>query len=103
MGDEVRYTKRTYGKNSMRFLIFVLILLVGVVSVQVSRLYKKNTELEKEASALEIQVQHELTEQEELIEYKNYMLTDDYIENVARDKFGLIKPGDTLFIQNSKD
>lgn len=94
----MRYKQRTYGKNSMRFLVFVLVILIGVVSVQVSRLYKSNLELEREAQTLELNVKQELNEQQELIEYKSYMLTDSYVENLARDKFGLIKPGDTLFI-----
>lgn len=85
-------------KKPVGFLIFVLILLIGVVSVQMSRLYIRNSELEQEVNQLRIEIQSKLDEKEDLLEYKEYMNSTEYIEQLAREKFGLIKPNETLFV-----
>lgn len=87
-----------YAKKPIGFLIFVLILLIGVVSVQVSNLYKKNNELEKQKIQIEAEIQNELDKQKELLNYKEFMNSNQYIEQFAREKFGLIKPDEKLFI-----
>lgn len=85
-------------KKPIGFLIFVLILLIGVVSVQMSQLYNRNNVLEQEAARLTVETLDELNEQKELLEYKEFMNSTEYIEQLARDKFGLIKPNETLFV-----
>lgn len=85
-------------KKPIGFLIFVLVILIGVVSVQMSHLYQRNSELEQEANRLQIEKQSELDEQKELLDYKEFMNSPEYIEQLARDKFGLIKPNETLFV-----
>lgn len=85
-------------KRPIGFLIFVLILLIGIVSVQMSNLYKKNSEIEQEAAKLKVEKQSELDVQKELLEYQEFMNSTQYIEQLARDKFGLIKPNETLFV-----
>lgn len=90
-----------YAKKPIGFLIFVMILLIGVVSVQVSNLYKRNIELEGQKASIEAEIQKELEEQKRLLEYKEYMKSTEYIEQLAREKFGLIKPNEKLFITKS--
>jgi cell division protein DivIC len=98
-GDEVNKRKINYrGKRPVKFLMFVLVILVGVVTVQISNLYIQNKELEKQALLLEQELQEERDAQERLLEYKEYINTTDYIEQLAREKLGLIKPGEVLFI-----
>lgn len=84
--------------NPVSFLIFVLVMLIGVVSFQVYELYEKNSELNEEALKIEMQINKEKSNQKSLLEYKEYVNTKEYIEKLARDKFGLIKPGEVLFI-----
>lgn len=95
-------SKRVQGRKPIGFLIFVLILLIGVVSVQISSLYSKYIELEKQSEYLEKQIQEQLNEQMNLIEYEDYMNSSESIEEIARDKFGLIKPDEILFINQSE-
>ncbi|PKM51503.1 MAG: hypothetical protein CVV02_06090 [Firmicutes bacterium HGW-Firmicutes-7] len=90
--------KRKKTRKPIGFLIFVLVVLISVVSVKVSDLYKRNSILEKEAAFIEAQKQKELDEQINLLDYQEYMNSTEYIEQLARDKFGLIKPNETLFI-----
>ncbi|PKM95257.1 MAG: hypothetical protein CVU84_06135 [Firmicutes bacterium HGW-Firmicutes-1] len=93
--------KRRVKKSNRKpigFLIFVLVLLIGVVSVEVSELYKRNRVLENEASSIETEKQKELDKQDYLLDFKESMNSTEYIEQLAREKFGLIKPNETLFI-----
>ncbi len=91
-------TSKKRAKKPIGFLIFVLIILIGVVSVQMSHLYKTNSALEQETARLQYEKQVELDEQKELLDYKDFMNSPEYIEQQARDKFGLIKPNETLFV-----
>lgn len=89
-------------RKPIGFLLFVLVLLIGVVSAQISHLYQKNNALESEALRIEAEMQKALEEQTSLLEYKEYMNSTEYIEQLARDKFGLIKPNETLFITKTE-
>lgn len=95
--------RRGNERRSILFLVFVMIIMIGVVSVQISRLYIKNENLEKEKAELQMQIQEAQQKQVELEELKEYMKTTDYIEEVGREKFGLIKPGDTLFVLETEE
>jgi cell division protein DivIC len=79
-------------KKPIAFLIFVIVLLFGVVAVQVSNLYVENQAVEKEALAVRQELEDAILLQEELYNQKNFMLSDDYIERLARERLNLIKP-----------
>ncbi|MBC7958729.1 MAG: septum formation initiator family protein [Vallitaleaceae bacterium] len=85
-------------KKPIGFLIFVLILLIGIVGVQMSHLYVRNGEIEREAAQLEMQKEKEEAILEELKDYKVFMNSTQYIEQLARERFGLVKPNETLFV-----
>ena len=91
------------GKRAAGFLLFVLVILIGVVSVHVTRLYIKNTEQETEIQRLEQEIEAQRQKQEELLEYIEYMQTTEYIEQVAKERLGLIKPDETIFIEEDND
>lgn len=94
--------RKKHAKKPVGFLIFVLIILIGVVSVQMSRLYIRNVELDQEAAQLTQEKESALKYQKELLEYKDFMNSTQYIEQIAREKLGLVKPNDTLFVTPSE-
>lgn len=79
-------------------LIFVLIILIGVVSVQVSNLYLHNQLLEQQAVDLQRAIKAEEKENQALMDYQLYMKTDDYIEQLAKEKLNLIRPDEIKLI-----
>lgn len=91
-----------HAKKPVGFLIFVLVLLIGVVSIQVSNLYNKNIELTREADLLEKEIQAELEEQESLLAFREYMDSKEYIEEMAREKLGLVVQDEVLFLEKSE-
>lgn len=52
-------------------------------SAQIEELRKQKEELQKE--------------KEELTNFKDYVKTDEYVEEVAREKFGLVYDGEIIF------
>ena len=49
------------------------------------------------AAALETSIEDEKERTEEIDEQKDYMQTDEYIAEVARDKLGLVKGNEIVF------
>ena len=52
---------------------------------------------------LELQIQAELAREEEIAELENYIGSDEYVEDVAKDKLGLINPNEIIFTSNCTD
>jgi cell division protein FtsB len=88
--------KKESKKKAMLFIIFVLMLLIGVGIVQISRAYMDNKEREAEVVVLMDTIKEEQLKQLELLKVKEEMKTRAFIEKTARSKFGLIYPDETL-------
>lgn len=84
-------------------VILVAIVLCGTM------LYKQNAikaegkeyaaqikELQKESKALK-------KEKEDLKDFKDYVETDEYVEEIAREKFGLVYKGEIIFKSDEKE
>lgn len=47
-------------------------------------------------------VEDEVKRSEELVEFEKYTQTDAYIEEVAKQRFGLVKDGEIIFVAEEK-
>ena len=88
-------------KRLSRMTVFGVIVLTLVLCG--TRLYKQNTlraqgkEYASQISELKKE-KKELTEKKKDLEaFKEYVKTDDYIEETAREKFGLVHKGEIIF------
>jgi len=70
------------------FLIYIMFTLVSQ-QFKIAELARKDAELEAEKTAL-------LQEREELKKEISLLHTDEYIEGIARDELGLVKPGEYI-------
>lgn len=90
-----RSTKRQ--SSFATFLIVVAVVLVCVFSViRVSNLYNKSKELSNSEYALVQKVETAELEKENLIAQEQYMKTNKYIEDVAKDKLSLVYPDEIV-------
>jgi cell division protein FtsB len=94
-----RSAKKT---KAILFSTLVLILLTVVISIRISSLYVKNKELEEAEVKLEKYIESEELKYIELLKQREYLKSDKYIEELARDKFGLVKPGDIIFVNEEE-
>ncbi|MGN0329440.1 MAG: septum formation initiator family protein [Lachnospira sp.] len=84
-------------------LAFVVVLGLGVLLWNGKKsLAKKNDEYTAQIQELERQIDEENQRTEELDEYKKYIQTKKFVEEMAKDKFGLIYPDEIVFRSNNK-
>lgn len=76
--------------------IVVLILLVGL-TMQSNNLKTRIAVYDAKAAALNQSIEDEQDRTKEIDEQKEYMQTDEYIAEVARDKLGLVKGNEIVF------
>ncbi len=79
-------------------MIYLLIIVIIVFTFQLINNMRKVNKMENELNKLQQQVQKEIDRNEELKEEIERVKSHDYIEKVARDELGLVKPGEILFI-----
>lgn len=96
---------KTYRENKVaRLLInFIIVLLVLVVSIKSYELYNKRADYREREAQLEEEIAFEKDRAEQIAEYEKYTQTKAYVEEVARDRLGLVYEGEILFKDENKD
>ena len=93
--------QRRRGPNNRTGMILICIVLGLVFAVTLVRvLTLRKTQAvysEKEAYYSQL-VEKEEKRSEELVEFEKYTQTDAYIEEVAKERFGLVKDGEIIFV-----
>ncbi len=79
-------------------MIYLLIIVIIIFAFKLVSNIRKVNKMESELNNLQQQVQEELERNKELKKEIERVKSDDYIEKVARDELGLVKPGEILFI-----
>jgi cell division protein FtsB len=65
--------------------------------------YFRSRQLESDEQSLRREVLDLQRQHEELLAVREYLLSDEYIEGVARRMLGLVRPGETLVLVTSTD
>lgn len=82
---------------SMAAIGMVVMLLLIILLVQGNSLKTQLTIYAAEEASLEEKIANETLRTEEIDKLKEYMQTDDYAEEVAREKLGLVKDNEIVF------
>jgi cell division protein FtsL len=83
-------------KRSLPTLFFVIVFFVYFVVTLIEQqkiIYVNNVK----ANDIQSKIQSELRANEELKKYRENLDSDEYIEKIAREKLGMIKPGERIF------
>ena len=98
--------KKLQGKRARRqlqhklsmFVVAAVILVLGItLSVASISLHAKNDEYKVKEAELEAQIESESMRAEEIDDLETYVGTDEYVEDVAKEKLGLVYPNEILF------
>ena len=94
-----RKKKKKVGYNSLGMIAIALVVLVllGGMMLESNDLKERLTVYDAKAATLQQQIEDEQTRTEEIDKLKKYMETDEYAEEVAREKLGLVKDNETVF------
>jgi cell division protein DivIC len=78
-------------------MILISLVLLGVLSVQMMRLYEKNQQYISQEEALQQELELQQEKQQELAEYEQYITSDEYIEEAAKEKLGMVHENEIIF------
>ena len=100
MGNSKKKKKRRkvgYESLGMLAIALVVLVLLGGLMLKSNDLKERLTGYDAKAATLQQQIEDEQTRTEEIDKLKKYMETDEYAEEVAREKLGLVKDNETVF------
>ncbi len=90
---------RRYGNNrtAKLLIVFIVVMLLVVTGVKCNELREKRDYYAQRQEQLTAQISAEEQRAEEIAEYETYTHTKAYIEDIARNKLGLVYEGEILF------
>ncbi len=94
---ERRGQQLQHHKRSMLLVVSALALLIIVVTVDSFSLRAKNISYQKQEAELREQIEEEDQRAEDIEEFEEYVKTDEYAEDKAKEKLGLAYPNEILF------
>lgn len=104
MKFETRRERETRLKRQKRsatlgmVLAFTLVIILGIAMWSGKKtLEKKNTVYEAQRTQLQSQIEEQEARTSKLEEYKKYIQTKKFAEEIAKDKFGMIYPDELVF------
>lgn len=93
--------RRKQNKAGMLSITLIVLTLIGVMSVQIVSLYRKDEGFKKKEADLKAELEAEQQRQGEIEEYAGYVTTKEYIEQIAKTKLGLVYANEILFKEQS--
>ena len=91
------FRKKRQNRLGMFLVTIVVLMLLIVVSINsVGLRQKKESYLERE-QALQEQIDAEEERSEQIEEYRKYTQTKKYVEEVAKEKLGLVNEGEIIY------
>ena len=83
--------------------ILIAIIICLVINYQRINLKKKQLEYNNKISRLDVRLDEEKARSDEIEEFKAYVQTKQFAEDVAREKLGLVYPNEIIFKENEED
>ena len=93
----VAYRKRNQNKLSMFLVTLVVLMITIVAAVGMIELKQEISEKDARIAELDAQIADEKERAEEIAEYEKETQTLKYIEEMAKEKLGLVYEGEILF------
>ncbi|MCR4716618.1 MAG: septum formation initiator family protein [Lachnospiraceae bacterium] len=97
-----RQRNRVKPKKGMWIVVLVTVVICGALLYGMLKLESKQKALAAEQVRLEMSIEQAKDKSKELDEQKSYMQTDEYVEEVAREKLGMVKDDEILFRPEDK-
>lgn len=91
------YRKNNQNRFSMVLIIIVVLILTVTVAIRCAELSQRRDELKAQEAELQEQIDAEEMRAEEIEEFRKYTQTAGYVEEVAKEKLGLVYEGEIVF------
>ena len=93
------FRRKKQDKIAMILITIVVIVLTIVVGYRVYNLKVQLNENKEKIESLNKEYAEEEKRREEIAEYQEYTQTDEFVEDVAREKLGLVYDDEIVFIK----
>ena len=93
----VAFRKKRQNRLGMILVSIVVIMVFTVILIKSISLQTKKAAYDEKEALLEQQIEEEEARTEELIEYEKYTNTAKYVEEVAKEKLGLVYEDEIIF------
>lgn len=94
---KVAYRKRQQNRFSMFLVTLVVLLIMVAISFRTSGIKDKIADKDREMEQIKAEMAAEEQRSEDIEEYRKYTETKGYIEEVAKDRLGLVYEGEIVF------
>ena len=94
---KMRTKRRLQHRISIISISGVVVFLAVILSIGSISMQEKNRNYKAQEAELQEQIAAEIAREEEISELEEYVGTDAYIEDVAKEKLGLINPNEIIF------
>ena len=97
MAGKAAYRKRRQNRMGMLLVTTVVVMMLIVVMVEGIELTEKRETYMAREEVLMQAIEAEQARTEEIKEYENYTQTKKYVEEIAKNKLGLVYEGEIIF------
>ena len=97
MARKAAYRRKRQNRMGMLLVSTVVLMMLVVVAVKSVELREKRAAYAAREEALMLEIEAEEARAEEIAEYEKYTQTKKYVEEVAKDKLGLVYEGEIIF------
>lgn len=94
---KVVFRKKRQNRLGMFLVTIVVLMLLVVVSINSVGLRQKKESYFEREQALQEQIDAEEERSEQIEEYRKYTQTKKYVEEVAKEKLGLVNEGEIIY------
>ena len=94
---KVVFRKKRQNRLGMFLVLMVVLMLLVVVSLKSAELRQKQETYAARERVLQEQIDAEKARTEEIEEYRKYTQTKKYVEEVVKDKLGLVNEGEIIY------
>jgi len=93
----VVFRRKRQNRLAMFLVISVVLMILVVVSVKSVELKAKMADYQERERILQEQIDAENVRAEQIEEYRKYTQTKKYVEEVAKEKLGLVNEGEIIY------
>lgn len=96
-----RHSNHTRNRKQSRggrlSIILIVLMFLVIMSVQITKLYQKEQDYTARETDLQEQLEEETQRQSDLEAYEEYTKTQEYTEDIAKSKLGLVFDNEIVF------
>ena len=97
MAGRITYRKKSQNRLSVFMAILVMLVILGAVGIRGIFLKNRLQEYDEKIEELQSSIAQEQRRAEEIEEYSKYVETNEFVEEYARDKLGLVREDEIIF------